>query len=84
MPDLAGAPVIRVNPIEYVTAPREVYVDYDGRVWSCLARHEIGDIAKGTWESIIEQNPDYQEFLANWFYGVSARNGVCSSCPRRK
>lgn len=69
---------------EIIVAPREVYVDYDGKVWSCLARHVIGDIHAGTWESIIEENAPYQEFLANWHYGLSNDNPQCRTCPRRK
>lgn len=63
---------------------KEVYVDYDGKVWSCLARHQIGDINSGDWNSIIDQNTSYQEFLANWHYGNSMENHDCKSCPRRK
>lgn len=69
---------------EVVVTSKELYVDCDGKVWSCLARHEIGDVATGTWESIVEQNREYQEWLANWHYGTSMANDTCKSCPRRK
>lgn len=69
---------------EVVTTSKELYVDYDGTIWSCLARHEIGDVRKGTWESVVEENQAYQEWLANWHYGTSNSNDTCKSCPRRK
>lgn len=86
--DLPGGPMFAAAPeedeIEYVPTNKELYVDYDGKVWSCLARHEIGDLKSGTWETIVEKNPDYQSFLANWFFGTSNANKECKSCPRRK
>lgn len=69
---------------EIVTTSKELYVDYDGTVWSCLARHEIGNVATGTWRTIVEDNQAYQEWLANWHYGTSNSNDTCKSCPRRK
>ena len=81
-----GIPSFTPDPAEkeIVTTSKELYVDYDGTVWSCLARHEIGNLASGTWESIVEENLGYQEFLANWHYGTSNANSACASCPRRK
>lgn len=81
-PNFAAAP--EDEEIEYVATSKELYVDYDGKLWSCLARHEIGDLRSGTWETIVEKNPEYQSFLANWFYGTSNVNKECKSCPRRK
>jgi MoaA/NifB/PqqE/SkfB family radical SAM enzyme len=70
--------------VEYFVAPREVYVDHTGEVWSCLARHSIGNIREGDWMSIIEKNKDYQAFLSNWANETSMDNKVCRLCPRKK
>lgn len=86
-PRFMGIPAYEPEPgeeREVVTTTKELYVDYDGTVWSCLARHEIGDVRTGTWASIVEENQAYQEWLANWHYGTSNSNPTCKSCPRRK
>lgn len=72
------------EPFECLQAPREVYIDWTGDVWACLARHRIGRIAEGGWSEIIEENSWYQGFLAKWAEGRSGENDVCRSCPRRK
>jgi radical SAM protein with 4Fe4S-binding SPASM domain len=72
------------TPEETVKVGKEVYVDYDGEVWSCLSRNKIGNVAAGDWKSIIRNNLEYQEFLANWHFGTSNNNSICRSCPRRK
>lgn len=81
---LALEPASETEPSEPRIAPREVYIDWTGEVWSCLARHRIGNIAEGDWQSIVEQNRWYQGFLAKWAEGKSGENDVCRSCPRRK
>jgi len=65
-------------------APRELYVDHPGTVWSCLARHEVGHVKTGTWQSIVEQNPAYQSFLRNWTFRTETKNSCCAGCPNKK
>jgi MoaA/NifB/PqqE/SkfB family radical SAM enzyme len=65
-------------------APRELYVDHTGQVWSCLARHLIGDVKKQGWKEIVEENDAYQEWLANWHRGQANHNSTCMTCPRNK
>jgi radical SAM protein with 4Fe4S-binding SPASM domain len=80
----AGFGAAAAEPVEYITVAKEIYVDYDGTVWSCLARHSLGNIHEGTWESIVDNNLEYQEWLRNWHTGASMFNPTCKSCPRRK
>lgn len=68
-----------------ITVNREIYVDYDGKVWTCLGRHVIGDVMTDDWAKIVDENPEYQEFLRNWFIGRPIQNkATCLVCPRRK
>jgi len=53
-------------------------------VWSCLARHHIGDVLTQDWRSIIEENDAYQQWLANWANGIPNANRTCMTCPRLK
>lgn len=65
---------------------REMYVDYDGVVWTCLGRHRIGDVNEegSTWQTLVDDNPWYQTWLESWFNGRPAENQTCRTCPRRK
>lgn len=65
-------------------APREMYVDHPGTVWSCLARHEVGHVKTGTWHSIVEHNLEYQSFLRNWTLQSEIKNQCCAACPNKK
>lgn len=66
---------------------REMYVDYGGKVWTCLGRHTIGDVTdpESTWQTLVDDNQWYQDWLKAWFTGRPQHdNQTCRSCPRRK
>lgn len=73
-----------VPATEIAIAPRELYVDHTGQIWSCLARHVIGDVKQQGWKEIVEENNTYQDWLANWHRGRPNDNGTCMTCPRKK
>lgn len=84
----AEAPLVMPELGAVTIVGREMYVDYSGSVWTCLGRHVIGDVnEKGsTWESIVDENEWYQNWLQAWHEGKPTRvnQSTCGSCPRRK
>jgi len=76
-------PDVSDEPPEFKEVPKEMYVDYDGTAWSCLARLKIGDFNVDPWAKIVDDNASYQLFLANFYYVKSGDNSNCRACPRR-
>lgn len=75
---------LMAQPKDVRIVPKEMYVDCSGEVWSCLARHVIGDVRNEDWNSIVDDNVGYQLFLRNWGNGISNDNDCCNECPRLK